>query len=187
MITSHDSLIQAMTNGQSYRAVWGKNFNPTTAAVANEYHTLFRGAGNPAADALFNTGSNLTFQAVKDTTASAGNMPHGGNVQGAGFSKHLLNMSAVTAAATVVPATMVLVDVIGFYRVTTVTTATAQATTNTLSQSDTFTADAGTDLCTYTSTANIPSNLLTGTRVRLTTTVAATPPFWYFLVVFMFV
>lgn len=60
-------------------------------------------------------------------------------------------------------------DIVGFYRLTTVTTTTAQATTNTLSQSDTFTADAGTDICTWTSTANIPSNVLTGTRVRLTT------------------
>ena len=68
------------------------------------------------------------------------------------------------------PGTLVVVDVIGFYRVTSVTTATAQATTNTLGQSDTFTADAGTDVCTYTSTANFPSNILTGTRVRLTTT-----------------
>jgi hypothetical protein len=59
---------------------------------------------------------------------------------------------------------------VGFYRVTTVTTTTAQATTNTLGQSDTFTADASTDICTYTSTANIPSNILVGTRVRLTTT-----------------
>jgi hypothetical protein len=170
MITSHDSLISALANGQTYKAVWGKNFNPTTAAVANEWHTLFRGAGNPAADAIFNTGTNLAFQAVKDTTSNAGNMPHGGNVQASGYSKHLLSMSAVTAAATVAPATAVLVDVIGFYRVTSVTTTTAQATTNTLGQSDTFTANDATDEITFTSTANIPSNLLTGTRVRVSTT-----------------
>jgi hypothetical protein len=149
--------------------MWSKNFNPTAAAVANEWHTLFRGAGNPGADALFDTGANLTFQAVKDNTASAAALPHGGNVQPT-YQKHLLNGSAVSAAATVVPATVTLVDVVGFYRVTTVTTATAQATTNTLGQSDTFTADAGTDTCTWTSSANIPSNILTGTRVRLTTT-----------------
>ena len=65
---------------------------------------------------------------------------------------------------------LALVDVVGFYRVTSVTTTTAQSTTNTLGQSDTFTANAGTDLCTYSSTANYPSNILTGTRVRLTTT-----------------
>jgi hypothetical protein len=166
---SNDQLINALTNGQTFRANWGKNFNPTAAAVANEWHTLFRGAGNPPADAIFNAGTNLAFQAVKDNTASAGAIPHGGAVQPS-FYKHLLSGAAVSAAGTVVPGTLALVDVIGFYRVTSVTTATAQATANTLGQSDTFTADAGTDLCTYTSTANYPSNLLTGTRVRLTTT-----------------
>lgn len=167
--TSNDAIISALTAGQTYRAQWSKNFNPTTAAVANEWHTLFRGAGNPGADALFNTGTALLFQAVKDSTTSAGALQHGGAVQPT-YYKYLLNGSAVSAAATVVPAVVTLVDVVGFYRLTAVTTTTAQTTTNTLSQSDTFSADAGTDVCTYTSTANYPSNILVGTRVRLTTT-----------------
>ena len=168
-ISSNDQVIAALAAGQTFRANWGKNFNPTAAAVANEWHTLFRGAGNPGADALFNTGTALTFQAVKDNTASAGTIQHAGNDQPT-YYKYLLSAAAVSAAATVVPGTLALVDVVGFYRVTAVTTTSAQATTNTLGQSDTFTADAGTDVCTFTSTANFPSNLLTGTRVRLTTT-----------------
>ena len=168
-IASYDQIINAMSNGQKWDASFGKNFNPTAAAVANEWHTLFRGAGNPGSDAIFDAGSNLTFQAVKDNTTSAGALQHGGNVQPT-YYKYLTSGHVVTAAATVAPCTVALIDVIGFYRVTTVTTTTAQATTNTLGQSDTFTADAGTDLCTWTSTANIPSNILTGTRVRLTTT-----------------
>lgn len=167
--SSNDQIIAALANGQSFRANWGKAFNPTAAAVANEWHTLFRGAGNPGADAIFNAGTALLFQAVKDSTASAGAIQHGGNVQ-ASYYKYLLSAAAVSAAATVVPGTLALVDVIGFYRVTAVTTITAQATTNTLGQSDTFTADASTDVITFTSTANSPSNLLTGTRMRLTTT-----------------
>lgn len=167
-IASHDQLINAQSQGRTYRANWSKNFNPTTAAVANEWHTLFRGNGNPGPDAIFNTGTNLAFQAVKDNTTSAAAIQHGGNVQPT-YYKYLTAGSAVTAAATVVPGTLALVDVIGFYRVTSVTTTSAQATTNTLGQSDTFTADASTDTCTWTSTANIPSNVLTGTRVRLTT------------------
>lgn len=79
-------------------------------------------------------------------------------------------MSAFTAAATTAPCVGVLLDVIGFYYVSSVTTATAQATTNTLGYGDTFTADAGTDVITWTSTTNRPSNILTGTRVQLTTT-----------------
>jgi len=166
---SRDQIIQAQTNGQTWRADWSKNMNPTAAAVANEWHTLFRGNGNPGPDAIFDAGSNLTFQAVKDTTTSASSIPHGGNVQPT-YNKYLLSGSAVSAAATAQPSVVTLIDVVGFYRVTSVTTTTAQATTNTLGQSDTFTADAGTDVCTWTSTANIPSNVLTGTRVRLTTT-----------------
>lgn len=167
--SSQDQLIAALTNGQTFRADWSKNFNPTAAAVANEWHTLFRGGGNPGADAIFDAGSNLTFQGVVDTTTNAAATQHGGNVQPT-FYKFLLSGSAVSAAATVQPCVVALIDVVGFYRVTTVTTTTAQATTNTLGFGDTFTADAGTDIITMTSTTNIPSNILTGTRVRLTTT-----------------
>lgn len=182
---SRDQIINAQTNGQTWRADWSKNFNPTAAAVANEWHTLFRGNGNPGPDAIFDAGTNLTFQAVKDTTTSASSIQHGGAVQPT-YYKYLLSGSAVSAAATAQPSVMTLIDVVGFYRVTSVTTTTAQATTNTLGQSDTFTADAGTDLCTWTSTANIPSNLLTGTRVRLTTTTTlpgglATATDYYFI------
>lgn len=168
-IASNDQLIAALANGQTFRSNWGKLFNPTAAAVANEWHTLFRGGGNPPADAIFNAGTNLAFQALRDSTSSAGAIQHGGNVQPT-FYKYLLSGSAVSAAATVVPGTLALVDVIGFVRVTSVTTATAQSVTNTLGQSDTFTADASTDVITFTSTASNPSNLLTGTRMRLTTT-----------------
>ncbi|NBW16433.1 MAG: hypothetical protein EBR82_51475 [Caulobacteraceae bacterium] len=173
--SSNDQVINALANGQTFRANWSKNFNPTANAVANEWHMLARGAGNPPADAIFNAGTNLVFQPVLDSTTSAGTLQHGGNVQPT-FYKYLLSGSAVTAAATVVPATVALLDVIGFYRVTSVTTATAQATTNTLGQTATFTANAATDTCTYTSTASIPSNLLTGTRVRLTTTTTLPAP-----------
>ncbi len=173
--SSNDQIIEALSLGQKWDANWSKNTAPTTVAIANEWATLFRGAGNPPADALYNTGTNLTFQAVKDTTANAASIQHGGNVQPT-YYKYLLSGHAVTAAATVAPCTLALVDVIGFYRVTSVTTTTAQATTNTLGQSDTFTADDTTDICTYTSTANIPSNILTGTRVRLTTTTTLPAP-----------
>lgn len=165
---SNDQIIQAVSNGQEWRYNWSKNFNPTAAAVANEWHTLFRGGGNPAADALFNTGTNLAFQAVKSDTTNGTSIPTGGNVQPT-YYKYLLNGSAVSAAATVVPCTIAILDVIGFYRVTSVTTATAQATANTLGEAATFTA-ATSDICTYTSNASGAANLLTGTRVRVSTT-----------------
>jgi hypothetical protein len=173
---SNDQIINALSLGQKFDASFGKNFNPTAAAVANEWHMMARGAGNPAADAIFDAGANLTFIPVEDSTANAGTLQHGGNVQASGFYKFLLSGHIVSAAATVVPCTVALLDVIGYYRVTSVTTITAQATTNTLGRSATFTADAGTDLMTYTSTTNLPSNILTGTRVRLTTTTTLPAP-----------
>jgi hypothetical protein len=172
---SNDQIINALSLGQKFDSSFGKNFNPTAAAVANEWHTLFRGAGNPPADAIFNAGTALTFQEVQDNTTSAGTLQHGGNVQASSFYKYLISGHCVTAAATVVPATVALLDVIGFYRVTAVTTTTAQATTNTLGRTATFTA-ATDDILTYTSTTSLPSNLLTGTRVRVSTTTTLPAP-----------
>lgn len=173
---SNDQIINALSLGQKWDTSFGKNFNPTAAAVANEWHMMARGAGNPAADALFDTGANLTFIPVEDVTTSAGCLQHGGNVQASGFYKFLLSGHIVSAAATVVPCTVALLDVIGYYRVTSVTTITAQATTNTLGRSATFTADDTTDIMTYTSVTSLPSNILTGTRVRLTTTTTLPAP-----------
>jgi len=173
---SNDQIINALSLGQKWDTSFGKNFNPTAAAVANEWHMMARGAGNPAADALFDTGANLTFIPVEDVTTSAGCLQHGGNVQASGFYKFLLSGHIVSAAATVVPCTVALLDVIGYYRVTSVTTTTAQATTNTLGRSATFTADDTTDIMTYTSVTSLPSNILTGTRVRLTTTTTLPAP-----------
>jgi hypothetical protein len=163
--SSMDDLINEISvNGKSVRTDWNKNMLPTTVAIAGEWHCLARGAGNPAADALYNTGSNITFQAVTDTTSNNNSIQHGGNV--APDYKHLLGASSYSAAATTMPSVMMLVDLVGFYRVTSVTTAPgAQSMTNTLGQTSTFTADASTDIITHSN-----YNLMPYTRVRCTTT-----------------
>lgn len=126
-----DDFINAVSvNGQFKRTDWNKNFLPTSAAVAGEWHCLANGAGNPAAATIFNTGTNLAFQAVDDTVVSAGGIQHGGNVSPA--TKHIINASAYTAAATVAPCILMLVDLLGFYRVTTTTVITAQTLNNTV-------------------------------------------------------
>lgn len=166
--SSMDDLINEITtNGKFWRQDWNKNMLPTTAAVAGEWSFLARGAGNPAADALFNTGTNLTFQPVTDATANANCIQHGGNVYP--DYKRLLNASAFSAAATTMPSVLMLVDLIGFIRVTSTTTITSQAVTNTLAAFSTFTADAGTDIITSTGTLGF-ANLFPYTRVQLTTT-----------------
>jgi hypothetical protein len=162
--SSMDDFIQEVSaNGKFYRSDWNKNFLPTTAAAAGEWHCLARGGGFPGADALYNTGTNLLFQPTSFSTTNATGIPHGGNVTP--DYKHIVNASAYSAAATTMPAVLMLVDLLGFYRVTSVTTTTSQSLTNTLSSFSTFTADASTDICTHT---NI--NLMPYTRVQLTTT-----------------
>lgn len=162
--SSLDDLIQEATvNGKQFRSDWNKNMLPTTAATAGQWSFLARGAGNPGADTIFNAGTNLAFQPVTDATANAASIQHGGNVSP--DYKYIANASSFSAAATTMPAILMLVDLVGFYRVTSVTTITSQALTNTLTAFSTFTADAGTDICTHT---NI--NLMPFTRVQLTTT-----------------
>jgi len=126
--TSLDNRLNAMSYlGKRFNTVMSKQFNPTAAAVANEWHTLFRGGGYPQADAIFDAGTNLLFQSLTDQNASAGCLYHGGDVGAAGDDYKLLETAmACTAAATTVPAWVQLVDVLGFARVTTVTTTTAQ-------------------------------------------------------------
>lgn len=161
--TSKDNEIDNMSaQGKVFQNLYTKQFNPTAAAVANEWHTLFRGGGYPQADAIFDTGTNLVFQSLCDQTTNAGCMPHGGNVGAAGDGFKVLTAGmAVTAAATVVPATLVLIDVLGWMRVTTVTTTTAQSTI----WANTFTASSSSGL--LLTFANDWQNF---SKVRFTTT-----------------
>ena len=189
--SSQDDLInQITTNGKFFRSDWNKLMNPTAAAVAGEWHSLARGAGSPPADAIFNAGTALVQQQVFDQTTSGGSMPHGGNVASAGDGyKVALNAAAFSAAATTMPAVLMLVDVLAFYRVTSVITTTAQTCIN----SNTFTASSSSGiLLTYTNDFNnlskvrftnsggpLPTGLTAGTdywliRVSATTARVAT-------------
>jgi len=131
--TSQDNMINEIsTNGKFYRADWQKSTFATTAHTAGLWYSLFRGGGNPAADTILGTGTNLAFQALKDDTTNATGIPHGGDVGGGTGYKHLLNAAAQTAAATTAPCVLMLVDLLGFYPITTVTTTTAQTLNNTV-------------------------------------------------------
>lgn len=129
--SSMDDLInETTTNGKFFRIDWNKNFLPTTAATAGEWHCLANGAGNPPAATIYNTGTNLAFQSCSDSVAAANGIRHGGNVST--DTKHVLNASAFTAAGTVAPGVLMLVDILGFYRVTSTTVITAQTLDNTV-------------------------------------------------------
>lgn len=128
--TSQDNMINALTvDGKGYRADWQKSSFATTAHTAGVWYSLFRGGGNPAADTILGTGTNKAFQALTDATANATGIPHGGDVTDF---KVLLNAAAQTAAATVAPCVLMLVDLLGFYPITTVTTTGDQALDNTV-------------------------------------------------------
>ena len=128
--TSQDDMInQVSTNGKFYRSDWQKSTFTTTAHTAGLWYSLFRGGGNPPADTILGTGTNLAFQALTDATTSATGIPHGGTVSGF---KHLVSAAAQTAAATTAPCVLMLVDLLGFYPITTVTTTGAQTLNNTV-------------------------------------------------------
>jgi hypothetical protein len=159
--SSTDDFINEVTvNGKFWRADWNKNALPTTAQAAGSWYHLGRGAGNPPAESLLGAGTNLSLQAGwHDVTPNAGAIQHGGNVSP--DTKHILNVSGFSAAATTMPAVLMLVDILAHYPITTTTSAVSQATINSVA----FTADNTTDIITHTG-YDIP----TFSRVRLTTT-----------------
>lgn len=131
--TGQDDLInQVSTNGKFYRSDWQKSTFATTAHTAGLWYSLQRGGGNPPADTILGTGTNLAFQALTDATTNATGIRHGGDVGGGTGYKHLLNAAAQTAAAATAPCVLMLVDLLGFYPITSVTTTTAQTLNNTV-------------------------------------------------------
>jgi hypothetical protein len=125
---SQDDMINRVsTEGKFYRQDWQKSTFATTAHTAGLWYNLQQGGGNPAAATVLGGGTNLAFQALTDATVGGGGIPHGGNV---GNFKHLLNAAAQTAAVTTAPCVLMLVDMLGFYPITTVTVTGAQTLNN---------------------------------------------------------
>lgn len=163
--TSQDALINAITTlGQYQRRENQKITSP--AHTAGGWHMLFGGAGYPNAS-TYPAAADLVFQACTETGGDAAGatilgMQHGGNVESGGVTKHLLSMAALVVAAAGAPWQLKLVDLQGYYRIA--TTNLTGTGSRTLINTNTFTANAGTDVITYT---NDWSNF---TKVRFTTT-----------------
>lgn len=157
--SSLDDLISETTvNGKFWRADWNKLTHAVGVQAAGTWYALPHATGNPAAMTLGAVGTNLAWHCANDRTQ--GGIYHGGDVTP--DTKHILNASAFSAAATTMPAIFMLVDMLGWYPVTTTTTTGNQALVN----AKTFTVNAGTDLVTLTAGWDCQ----TGTAVRLTTT-----------------
>lgn len=160
--SSHDDFINEVTaNGKFYRSDWNKLTHATTAQVAGEWYCLFHSTGNPTTGVLSGA-TNLSFQTLNDQVAGA--MLHGGSVTT--DTKHILNASGFSAAATSMPAVFMLVDLLGFYPMTTTTTTTSQATIHAV----TATFANATDIITHTG-----YDIATYTRVQFTNSGGALP------------
>lgn len=154
--SSVDDLVnEATVNGKFLRVDHNKLTHAVGAHVAGEWACLFHSLGNPTAGVLSGA-TNLSFQSLCEE--STGSIRHGGIVTP--DTKHILNASAFSAAATTMPAVFMLVDLLGYYPMTTVTTTGNQATVHAV----TVTA-ATSDILTHTG-YDIPSF----TRVQFTTT-----------------
>jgi hypothetical protein len=126
--SSQDNFINNMSaNGNFWRTDWNKNTFGTTAHAAGTWYLLSQTGGNPSASSILGTGTNLAFQQLLDSTATAAGIQHGGDVTSF---KTIVNASAFSAAATTMPAVFMLVDLLGFYPITTVTTTGAQTLNN---------------------------------------------------------
>lgn len=158
--TSLDELISEMTvNGKFRRADWNKLTHAVGTQAAGTWYALPHSTGNPSAMTLGAVGTNLAWHCANDR--SAGSIYHGGDVSP--DTKHILNASAFSAAATTMPAIFMLVDMLGWYPVTTTTTTGNQALVN----SRTFTCTAaGPAVATVAAGWDIQDN----TAVQLTTT-----------------
>ena len=125
--SSFDDLINEMsTNGKFNRYDFTKT-SVVTHAVGRWYDMSLEN-GLPVANPYTAETTNLKFRALYDTDGMG--MWHGGNVSP--DTKHIVNIGAFGNTATSVPSVLQLVDVLGYYPITTVTTTTAQTLNNTV-------------------------------------------------------
>lgn len=158
--SSLDDLLNEMTvNGKFLRVDWNKLTHAVGAQAAGTWYALPHSTGNPGAMTLGAVGTNLAFHPAYDKTPGA--IQNGGYVSP--DTMHIVNASAFSSAATSMPAIFMLVDMIGWYPVTTTTTTGNQALIN----SKTFTATAATPTVI---TLAATWDAQTGTPMRFTTT-----------------
>ena len=157
---SQDQLIEAITtDGQYLRRDGAKSTSPVHTATAG-WHMLAGLNGYPAATTY--PGTDLVWsncdENVGDGTTNF-SILNGGAVSP--MTKHILSVGASIVAAAGAPWQLKLVDLQGYYRLS--TTNVTGTGSRTLINSNTFTADAGTDVITYT------NDWKSGTVVQFTT------------------
>lgn len=127
-IQSINNIITSISGGKSYRYDWNKVWTGT--ATAGRAYDLSGFNGSPIANAW--AGTALAFRECDESTGNGTQVfgiPHGGNVST--DIKHLLNVGAITTAATGVPATLMLLDMEGYWPGITNNSLSAQTLTGT--------------------------------------------------------
>jgi len=128
-IQSVDNLITALSAGQSNRYDWNKITGSASYASGRNYD-LSQLSGLPVANSY--AGTALDWRTCDEATGNGTDifgLPHGGNVSAS--IKHLLNGSAWSTAATGVPATLILVDMQGYWPGINMNSSSAQTLTGT--------------------------------------------------------
>jgi len=158
--TSLDDLLSKISGGYATR---NDNSKATTPVhTAGGWHCLAGLAGFPVATTY--PGTDLVWSNCSEAAGDGTNVfgiPHGG-IPGGTATKHILNVGASMVAAAGAPWQAKLVDLQGYYRLS--TTNVTGTSSRTLINSETFTANAGTDIITY------AQDWKTFTKVRFTTT-----------------
>jgi hypothetical protein len=163
--SSMDDFINETTvNGKFKRSDWNKLTHAVGVQAAGTWYALQHATGNPSSMTLGAVGTNLAWHPACDRIAGA--IPHGGDVSP--DTKHSVNASAFSASASTMPAIFMLVDMLGWYPVTTTTTTGNQALIN----SKTFTATAATPTV-LTLAATWDAQTYTALRFTTTTTLPA--------------
>jgi len=125
-----DDLISEITNGKFVRNDWNKITTAGITYAAGRWYDFSSLAGTPIANAW--AGTALAWRSCDETTGNGTQifgLPHGGNVSP--DTKHLLNVSAITAVATGVPAQLMLIDLQGYWPGISTNTASPQTLTGT--------------------------------------------------------
>ena len=122
--SSNDDFINEVTVNGKY---WRQDFNKITGAAAytaGRWYNMGGLTGTPVASAW--SGTSLAAQIPTDTSGYG--MWHGGNVST--DTKHIINVSAVTSAATGAPSMLMLCDICLYYPGINMNSSSAQNLTN---------------------------------------------------------
>jgi len=128
-ITSINSLVSSLTAGQRWRSEFNKSTGASAYTAARSYDMTALN-GYPVANAW--AGTALTFRECDESTGNGTQIfgiRHGGDVSTS--IKNLLNMGAITTAATGVPSTLLLVDIEGYWNTISNNTTSAQTLSGT--------------------------------------------------------